>query len=207
MSIANEISRLQQAKAALKAAIEAKGVTVPSSATLDDYAALVASISSGATNIAEGTFTTGSTGGAVETVDTGYTGSGYPIAAMVFIDGGAYNSAVSGWYNSVQRYAVGQWTFSKSVQTSSPSYSTSGAANQGVTTWIYKNSTSSSTTYSRSSAMNTNVLTSSSTNATGAGATCVRFKGNNHTLSYYVASSSYGLLPDMTYKYIVIYSE
>lgn len=47
MSIASEISRLQTAKADLKTAIENKGVTVDSSATLDDYAALVESISGG----------------------------------------------------------------------------------------------------------------------------------------------------------------
>ena len=41
MSIASEITRLQQAKADLKTAIEAKGVTVPASTTLDGYAALV----------------------------------------------------------------------------------------------------------------------------------------------------------------------
>lgn len=47
MSITTEITRLQGAKANLKTAIESKGVTVPSSATLDDYAALVDSISGG----------------------------------------------------------------------------------------------------------------------------------------------------------------
>lgn len=47
MSIASEITRLQTAKSDLKDAIEAKGVTVDSSATLDDYADLVASISGG----------------------------------------------------------------------------------------------------------------------------------------------------------------
>lgn len=47
MSIATEISRLQQAKADIKTAIEGKGVTVPSDATLDDYADLVDSISGG----------------------------------------------------------------------------------------------------------------------------------------------------------------
>ena len=47
MSIASEITRLQQAKADIKTAIENKGVTVPSDATLDDYADLVDSISGG----------------------------------------------------------------------------------------------------------------------------------------------------------------
>lgn len=47
MSIASEISRLQTAKADLKTAIEAKGVTVPGSTKLDGYADLVDSISGG----------------------------------------------------------------------------------------------------------------------------------------------------------------
>ena len=158
----------------------------------------------GASNVVIGTFTANSTNG-VHSVTVNYTGSGYPIAAMVYIEKGAYNSSEeSTWYNSVQRYAVGQWTYSKSVQTSTPTYGTSGSANQGVTTWVYKNSTSQATTYSRSSAMNTNVLTSN--DATGAGATCVRFKGNAKTLSYYTAGTSYGLLGGQKYKYIIVYS-
>lgn len=156
----------------------------------------------GASNIVMGTFTTGSSAGA-GSVSLNYTGTGYPIAAMVFIASGAYNSANADWYNSVQRYAVGQWAMSKSVQTSAPTYSTSGTQNQGVTCAIYKNSTSTATTYTRTSAMNTNVFSSS--NASNAAATCVRLKSGN-VLSYYVNTSSYGLHPNMEYKYIVIYS-
>ena len=52
MSIADEVLRLQQAKTDLATSITNKGVTVPSSATLDDYPALVDSISGGGgTNI------------------------------------------------------------------------------------------------------------------------------------------------------------
>ncbi len=47
MSIATEIQRLQTAKSSLKTAIEAKGVTVPSSATIDTYATYVSQISGG----------------------------------------------------------------------------------------------------------------------------------------------------------------
>lgn len=47
MSVASEITRLQNAKASLKTAIEGKGVTVPSSAKLDAYPALVESIQQG----------------------------------------------------------------------------------------------------------------------------------------------------------------
>lgn len=47
MSIATEISRLQNAKSALATSIGNKGVTVPSSTKLDGYAALVDSIQTG----------------------------------------------------------------------------------------------------------------------------------------------------------------
>lgn len=47
MSVASEITRLQNAKADLKTAIEGKGVIVPSSTKLDGYADLVNSISGG----------------------------------------------------------------------------------------------------------------------------------------------------------------
>ena len=47
MSIATEIQRLQTAKSDLKTAIEAKGVTVPSSATIDTYDDYVSQISGG----------------------------------------------------------------------------------------------------------------------------------------------------------------
>ena len=47
MAISDEISRLQSAKSALKTSIEGKGVTVSSSAKLEDYPALVDSIQAG----------------------------------------------------------------------------------------------------------------------------------------------------------------
>lgn len=155
----------------------------------------------GATNYVTGEFTTQSSAG-VMTITLPYTGVGYPVAAMVFVKGGAYNSAVSPWYSSAQRYAVGQWTMHKSNQTTAPSFGTSGAANQGVTTWIYKNT--SSTSYARSSAMNSNVFSSS--NASNSGALCCRFRSRTQ-LTVYVNTSSYGLLPGQEYVYHVIYSE
>ena len=71
MSIATEITRLQQAKADIKTAIENKGVTVPSDATLDDYADLVDSISGGGGSVDwEALFKTliGDTGASTELV-------------------------------------------------------------------------------------------------------------------------------------------
>ncbi len=47
MSIASEITRLQNAKSSIKTSIESKGVTVPSATKLDGYAALIDTIATG----------------------------------------------------------------------------------------------------------------------------------------------------------------
>lgn len=47
MSVQSEITRLQNAKAAIKAAIEGKGITVPDGTLLDGMASLIASIEAG----------------------------------------------------------------------------------------------------------------------------------------------------------------
>ena len=55
MSISTELTRLQKAKTDIKAAIEAKGVTVPSNDRIDEYSTYISQISSGASlNIAYG---------------------------------------------------------------------------------------------------------------------------------------------------------
>ena len=162
-------------------------------------------------NIVQGTFTTGSTRAGTGTTTISYSGSGYPIALMVYVDGGAYNNSTGGnttWYDSVDRYDVGAYYMTKARIPAAPTYTTSAAANYGVTAIIYKNSTSTSTSYTRTSSMTANAYTSSSTDA-AASTVCVRFKGNGTTLSWYVGnatSSTIGLAPSTTYAYIAVYS-
>lgn len=65
MSVQSEITRLQNAKVAIKAAIEGKGVTVPDATLLDGMAALIESIEAGgggSGNIATGSITNSSIG-------------------------------------------------------------------------------------------------------------------------------------------------
>lgn len=51
MSIQSQIDRINNAKSEIASAISAKGVTVPDSAMLDDYAALIGNISGGGTGV------------------------------------------------------------------------------------------------------------------------------------------------------------
>ena len=57
MSIQTELTRIKNAKAAIKTAIEGKGVTVPDATLLDGMAALIESIEAGGGGCAYGTFT------------------------------------------------------------------------------------------------------------------------------------------------------
>ena len=58
MSIQTELSRIINAKAAIKAAIEGKGVTVPEATLLDGMAAMIESIEAGGgMKVIQGTFT------------------------------------------------------------------------------------------------------------------------------------------------------
>lgn len=60
MSIQTELTRLTNAKSAIKAAIEGKGVTVPDATLLDGMAALIESIEAGGGSYVIGSFTVAS---------------------------------------------------------------------------------------------------------------------------------------------------
>ena len=202
---------LQQLGETLATNISSKGVSASANDGLTTLASKVSQIQTGGgtNNVVQGTFTTGSTRNTTGSVSLSYSGTGYPIVVMIFVDGGTYNNGSGGnttWYNSVNRYDVGSYSMSKARQTTSPTYSTSGADNYGVVDIIYKNSTSTSTTYTRTSSMTVNTYSSSNAQASTA---CVRFKGNNKTMTYYIGnkgSSSIGFASETKYAYIVIYS-
>lgn len=168
---------------------------------------------SGATNIVQGTFTTGSTRASRGTVTIPYTGSGYPIALMIYVDGGAYNNTTGGnttWYNAVSRYDVGAYYMTKSRITTEPGYVTNNAYDsEGVACVIYKNSASTATTYSPTSSMAATAYKDTTSSTAGKGASCACFAGNGTNLSYYIGnngSSSIGFAPSTKYAYIAIYS-
>lgn len=202
MAISDEISRLQSAKADIKTAIEGKGVTVPSSTLLDGYAALISSIPAGSGNIVSGSFTANSSSG-VQTVTLPYTGSGYPIAALVCLSDGLSSATNPTWASTVQRYTVGCWSAYKNAPSTAPTYATSGTQNAATTQCTYKNNTSGTASYLRGGDIGANTFSSS--NAGASGNTCVRFKSKT-TMSVFVAGTSYGLAPGFNYTYFVIYS-
>ena len=171
--------------------------------TPSEMATAIASIPTGgggATNVVQGTFT-GTTTGAAMAIDLGYTGNGYPIAAVVYPDGGFIENG--DWWSTIQRYAVGMYAMTKSRMSQEPTYLASGTANEATVLTRYKSSTSSASTFSNGSSQTTNTFGSGNANASST--TCLRFKSDG-TMSVYIASTSYGFMAGITYNYIVIYS-
>lgn len=169
-------------------------VTSLASATIN-----VPSTITGDTKFITGTFTTSSTSGAT-TLSIPYGGNGYPIIAIVVVDGGLYTSD---WYSLLNRYAVGCWCITKRSFELAPTYTTSGDQNSATASVVYKSSSSTATSHSVSGSASANIFSS---NAASQSATLVcRFTGNK-TLSYYIKSTSYGLAPRMTYRYYIYYS-
>ena len=188
-------------------------ITIGDSADVDRITSITGTYSGGggATNVCQGTFTTGSTTNSTSSFTINYTGSGYPIALMIYVDGGAYNNGTGGnttWYNSVNRYDVGAYYMTKARTTTAPSYTSGDADSYGVAVVIYKNSTSDATSYSRNSSMTTATYSSASSTPSS-GPTCVKFLGNAKTVGYYIGgrtSSRLGFAPSTKYAYIAVYS-
>ena len=165
--------------------------------------------SGGSSNLVTGEFTvpaysSSSTRGEVSIP---YNGSGYPIAGMIYVKNGVYNgTGASTWYNGIKRYAVGFLAFSKSDTTTAPTFTSSDNDNCSVMA-IYKNSTSAANNYTRNSVMSSNFFSTS--NPPNTSAICINFRNDVNTMRYSIgngSASTYGLYPEVTYVYHIIYS-
>lgn len=157
--------------------------------------------------LVQGTFTTGSTRASTGTVSINYTGTGYPIAVMIYIDGGAYNPDTT-WYNTLAQYDADTFYMTKAQMESTPTFvsSSSVPANQAVVSATYKSNASTATTHTRNGSQSAVFFNSSDATT---GYNCIRFKNSTKTMSYYIgnsASNRVGLAPSQTYHYIIIYS-
>lgn len=158
--------------------------------------------------LVQGTFTTGSTRAGTGTVSINYTGTGYPIAVMVYMKSGTYDPNDS-WYNTIAQYDADGFMAIKAQMSSTPTFVSSGSvpANQATATVVYKSNASTATTHTRAGSQSA-VMYNSSDATTGYN--CIRFKNSTKVMSYYIgntASNRVGLAPSKEYAYIIVYSE
>ena len=150
-----------------------------------------------------GTFT-GTTTNAVKTVSIPYSGSGYPVAIMIYPTEGPYNSGTGTFYSTVDYHICSLWVSVKTQIDTVPDYSGIADQNNMVVMIRYKNSTTDGTVQATSSSatatvMRNNTPSSSSTNS------FMRLQ-NDTTLAVYIASGAYGFAANTEYTYVVVYS-
>lgn len=191
--------------------ITANGTYYAEDDDAEGYSSVVVQVqdgASGAFNIAQGSFTTGSTRNSTATVTIPYVGNGYLISLQVYINDGLLNTS-NAWYASkTNRYDVGFFSMVKGNTTNAPTFTgSSSSINNASVLIMYKNSTTSATVYASNFSLDNEQYKTSNASA---GVSCCMVKGNgNTTMSYYIgngASGSIGLAPSTTYDYIAVYS-
>lgn len=159
--------------------------------------------------IATGTFTP-SSAGAVETFTTDYNGSGYPVFGAIYVVGGydnAGNEQNREWIMNTAKNAIGLFTFSKMSQYTQPQYTGSYPMPDGVTcAAVYKSSdkvimTQAAIKYDTTKTFNAN----GNPNGTSAVMTLIVRSAND--FAYLARSTNFGFSVNVTYKYIIVYSE
>lgn len=161
----------------------------------------------GASNMVQGTFTTGSTRNTTQTVTLGYTGSGYPVALVVYVKDGMFNShGDTVWYNSKNQYDVGAYYMTKSQADVAPSYRTGMGDSNGVAVAIHKNSTTSNVSYTSVQSVNAYAYGAQKPSS-GHGCCAIHSSIEFEVYVGNLASNKIGFAPDTEYSYIVVYSE
>lgn len=158
----------------------------------------------GASNVVTGTFK-GTTTGAAMDVTLNYSGSGYPVAVVIYPTEGPYNSGTGSFYSLVQRYAICYYSCVKASMDTTPTYpsgSTSDANNQSVYLYRYKSSSSSATSVTSNGG---NVHNYRDTDSAVSNYRYVMFRSKTK-MSVFIAGTSYGFAANIEYTYWVIYS-
>ena len=155
----------------------------------------------------KGEFTAQSTAG-VQTINLPYSGTGYPVSISIYVKGGLYNSSNSAnptWYNLVQRYAIGEFSATKSNSDTAPNYGTTGGNRNSMPIMArYKSSSSNGTSYSVGNSLQTAIFSSSNPGSTNS--YTVAKMPDAKTLKVYVNTSGYGFAAGVIYEYCVSYS-
>lgn len=189
---------------ATQATAAAADITAPKTAMLADGVLTAGTGAGGASKFVTGTFTCNSYGSdGTQAISVSYSGSGYPISMNIYPVEGGYDSS-SYYYNLVQRYGIIFYNWVKCSVSTAPTYSGSGAANQGSWVRRYKSSTSSASSYSHSTVNNSAVMFSDTTAPNGN--ICVIMASNTQFKIKIVSGSAYGFIPSQQYRYEIVYS-
>lgn len=176
--------------------ITENGTYNASSDSADGYSSVTVAVPS---KLIVGTFEgSSSEKGSAISVSIPYTGSGYPIAGVIYPTGGSFKSG-SAIASLTQQSAVYFYAFSKNDVELAPTFADNVAANQSEILALYKYNTSESAAKSH---QGQNFYNDS---ARATAPNCVRFRSKTE-MSVYIADTSYGFPDGIEFTYQIIYS-
>ena len=158
----------------------------------------------GSSRVVNGTFkgTDAQKGMAVE-ISLPYSGSGYPIALLIFPSEGS-NCPNGDFYNLVQRYAFDVFSAVKTEIENAPSYTGVNSNDYMTVQYRLKGSATQATNYTGGASMTVTVFSSSDPSAyTTTNVAKIKAKDK---LSVLIANTSYGFAANIEYTYIIYYS-
>lgn len=189
---------------ATPATAAAADIIAPKTAMLADGLLTVGTGSGGgASNVVTGKFKGTNSNSALD-VPISYSGSGYPIAVIIYPTEGPYNPNTGTFYNLVLRYAISMICVLKNESDTTPDYAGGTATkNKSTILGFSKSSTSSATSYSTFNKQNETVYDNSS--ATGSNYFKLKSKS---AMSVYIlgSGSNRGFAVNIEYTYHIIYS-
>lgn len=153
----------------------------------------------GASNIVTGTFKGTTTGTAMD-ITLSYSGSGYPIAAVICPKDGVRGN--DSFKSLVQRYVAAMFCITKANATMAPEYNKTVTADEYIVLHRYKSSTSNANSYSQTG---NQLYITTGTDATSSNINIMNFKSKTK-MSVYIANTSYGFAANIEYTYYIIYS-
>jgi hypothetical protein len=178
-------------------------ITQNGSYDVSDYDWANVNVSGGVSNVVTGTFTpSADDAGTAQDIILPYSGSGYAKALLIVPEDGTFDSDTT-IYNTIARYGCVMFSMSKAVNVA-PTYEADSSEDWGVTSYKYKNSTTTASAVTNGGGTSNYLYNSSGANQTSA--TIVVFKSST-TLSYFTRGTSYGFIPDIEYRYWIVYSQ
>ena len=178
--------------------IQANGTYNASSDNADGYSQVTVNIQP--LGCISGTFK-GTQTGALQ-VSIPYTGNGYPINAVIFPEDGILDTTSYFYQNAVNGSAC-FYSMAKSIVEAVPDYLENEDKNKAGVMLRKKNGTSDPNAYTHVGSISNQIYRSGT--ATESDANCVRFNSATQ-MSVYINSAGSGFLPNVDYRYCIIYS-
>ena len=177
--------------------ITANGTYNANSDSADGYSSVTVAVPS---RLVIGTFQS-ATAATRLSVTIPYTGSGYPIAGVIFPTEGSFKSG-STIEQLVQNFAIYYYSFSKNDVSATPTYNANSSENLADVVLMCKYGTAASGV-TDSKAHSVQIYNTG--NSSGDAAGCIRIQDAT-TMNVFIANTSYGFKEGVEYTYYIIYS-